>query len=177
MMRTGRLAAFLPTLAVGIALALPMPVEAGSTFCFPVRATIEAFFTDGPCDSPVGLCTEGEVKSPLGLFSGSSRFTATGLGGEPVGEDSIVTPPAEPATTWSYSGVLEISTGVGTVTFEDVGVLDTVAGTFTELERPLSGTGLFRGVTGALFISGHLTPAGDGFDGRISGELCVPKGH
>jgi hypothetical protein len=156
-------------------LGVPAQASDPGSSCVPVRATIEAFFVDGPCDSPVGLCTEGTVTSPLGLLSGTTRFVATGLGGEPVGEDSIVTPPAEPATTWAYSGVLTLRTAVGTLSFEDVGVLDTVAGTFTELERPLSGTGLYRGFSGALFISGYVKPDGSGFDGDIRGDLCVAK--
>jgi hypothetical protein len=158
---------------IAMVLAAPAQAKDHGDFCVPVRASIEAFFTDGPCESPVGMCTEGTVSSPLGLFSGSSRFVATGLGGEMVGEESIVTPPAEPATTWSYSGVLTIQTALGTLTFEDVGVLDTVAGTFTELERPLEGTGIYRGMSGALFISGYLTPDGNGFEGDIRGDLCL----
>ncbi len=143
--------------------------------CFPVRASIITEFTADGCTSPVGLCTNGVLRSAFGFFSGTTHFEASGLGGQPVGEASIVTPPAEPSTTWAYSGVLTVRTRVGTITFEDVGVLDSAQGIFTELDRPVSGTHTFEGVTGALFISGHFTEDGNGFDGQISGELCVPR--
>jgi hypothetical protein len=143
--------------------------------CFPIRATISTTFTAEGCTSPVGLCTNGVVRSSFGPFSGTSHFEASGLGGEPMGEQSIVSPPAEPATTWSYSGVLTLETRVGTVTFRDIGVLDTAQGTFTELNRPVSGTGTFDGVTGNVFIAGYVKDDASGFDGQITGELCVPR--
>jgi hypothetical protein len=150
------------------------------SFCFPLRGTLQATFTSVDCTSPVGLCTSGQYHSASPIFSGTTRFSATGLAGGVLGEPSIVTPAAEPATTWAYSGVLTIamklgSYNIGTVVLNDVGVLDNVAGTFTELERPVSGTGWFQGVTGRAFISGVVTPAGDGFDGAVTGELCMPN--
>jgi hypothetical protein len=143
--------------------------------CFPVRGRITTELTADDCSSPVGLCTNGYLRSTFGLLSGRTHFEAGGLGGDPVGESSIVTPPAEPGTTWAYSGVLTVHTRVGTITFSDVGVLDSAQGLFTEIDRPTSGTQALRGVTGALFVSGHTTPDGNGFDGDITGELCLPR--
>ncbi len=140
--------------------------------CFPLLGRIRVAITSDACTSPVGLCTTGTFRS--GFVTGTTRFSATGLGGQPVGEASIVTPPAVPDTTWSYSGVLTIVTRIGTIVFNDVGVLDTVAGTFTELNSPVSGTGNFEGVTGRVFMSGTVTGGGTGFDGAVTGELCLP---
>jgi hypothetical protein len=39
----------------------------------------------------------------------------------------------------------------------------------------VGGTGVFAGATGDLFSYGHVTPAGDGFEGPVRGEVCVPR--
>jgi hypothetical protein len=140
--------------------------------CFDVFANIDARFATSGCTSPVGLCTAGTL---AGFPGGTTRFTALGLGGAPVGEASIVTPPAEPGTTWSYRGDLVYTTPLGELRLEDVGVLDTARGTYTELQRVMSGTGHFAGATGDLFSYGHTTPAGDGFIGAVRGSVCVPQ--
>jgi hypothetical protein len=140
--------------------------------CFPLLGNLRVTFVAQGCTSPVGMCTTGVYRSAF--VSGTTSFRATGIGGLPVGETSIVTPPAEPNTTWSYSGELTITTRVGTLVFADVGVLDTVAGTFTELNRPVSGTGTFEGMTGRAFVSGTVTEDGNGFDGTVTGRICVP---
>jgi hypothetical protein len=54
----------------------------------------------------------------------------------------------------------------------DLGVIDGVHSDFTELERPVSGTGRFANATNVFFISGSLLNNGTEFDGEISGELC-----
>ena len=114
----------------------------------------------------------GDQKS--GSVSGPTRYRAPGLGGAPVGEASTVTPASEPATTWSYAGELTITTRIGTLVLSDDGVLDTAAGIFTGLNRPVSGTGALEGVTGQLFMSGNVTGGGTGFDGQVTGRLCLP---
>lgn len=146
----------------------PAPEEA----CFPLAGAIRVEMNMTGCTSPVGLCTSGTFRSPF--VSGTTRFRASGLGGQPMGEASIVSPPSEPTTTWSYAGELTISTRIGDLVLRDVGVLDTVAGTFTELNRPVSGTGTFAGATGNVYISGTVTGGVTGFEGRVTGNLCVP---
>ena len=145
------------------------------TRCFDTRATISVRFVADGCTSVVGMCTAGEVRSRGGILSGDSSFQATGLGGGVVGEESIVFPPAEPATTWSYSGQLEIDGALGTLELEDVGVFDTARGTFTEMNRVMGGTGIWRDATGDLFIYGHAHDDFGGFDGTIRGQICVPR--
>lgn len=148
------------------------PHDGDGTACFSMQGRLDVSFVSDGCASPVGMCTRGVYRSPY--VSGTTAFEATGIGGLPVGEASIVTPPAEPASTWSYSGNLTITTRLGTLTFRDVGVLDTAAGTYTELARPVSGTGTFAGMTGNVYVSGTVTEAGDGFTGTVSGRICVP---
>src|SRR5688500_1377146 len=145
------------------------------TRCVDVRASIEVRFTTDGCTSPVGMCTAGEVRSRGGVLVGRSSFQATGLGGGVVGEASIVTPPAEPASTWSYSGELAIAGPLGTLELEDVGVFDTARGTFTEMNRVMGGTGIWRDATGDLFIYGHAHDDFGGFDGTIRGQVCIPR--
>lgn len=148
------------------------PHEDDDTACFSMQGSLDVSFVSTGCASPVGMCTRGVYRSSF--ISGTTSFQATGIGGLPVGESSIVTPPAEPGTTWSYSGDLTITTRLGTLSFRDVGVLDTAAGSFTELARPVSGTGAFVGMTGNVYVSGTVTESGDGFTGTVSGRLCVP---
>ena len=54
-------------------------------------------------------------------------------------------------------------------------MFDQAAGKFTELDRVIAGTGLFANASGVLFISGDSYADGSGFDGRISGKLCLVK--
>jgi hypothetical protein len=147
----------------------------GDELCLPIDARIDVTFVTEGCDSVVGMCTEGRVSSRRSFLAGTTRFRATGLGGGVVGEASIVFPPAEPASTWSYSGELVITTAVGELHTEDVGVFDTVRGTFTEMNRVVSGTGLLRDARGDLFMSGYSHADGSGFSGDVSGTVCVPR--
>lgn len=150
-------------------------VRVGDELCLPIDGRIDVSFVVGACDSIVGLCTEGRIRSRRSFLSGTTRFRANGLGGGVVGEPSIVFPPVEPATTWSYAGEIVITTAVGELYTEDVGVFDTARGTFTEMNRVVGGTGLLADARGDLFMSGHSYPDGSGFSGEVSGQVCVPR--
>jgi hypothetical protein len=52
-------------------------------------------------------------------------------------------------------------------------VLDAATASFTEMERPASGTGIFAHVSSVFFISGAIVNNGTGFDGELYGELCT----
>ena len=171
-MNRSSIAAMAITLALALALAPRVIAQDAREHCVRVSAHIHALFTTSGCASPVGLCTAGTLH---GFPGGTTRFEALGLGGAPVGQASIVTPAAEPGTTWSYRGNLTYSTPVGDLRLEDVGVLDTIRGTYTELQRVVGGTGTFAHATGNLFSYGHTTAAGDGFDGAVRGDVCLPR--
>jgi len=156
--------------AAGAPTATPFARE---PWCWDVRGAITVSFSAGDCASVVGLCTQGVIDAD-GFLEGTTRYTATGIGGGVAGETSIVTPPAEPPSTWTYAGELLVTTALGTLRMNDVGVLDTAHGLFTELDRVLDGTGLYEGATGTLYMFGTTYPDGSGFEGDVRGRLCLP---
>lgn len=149
--------------------------DGDSLRCLSIDARIEVSLFVAGCMSPVGFCTQGVIRSRSGWLHGTTEFMAGGLGGDVMGEDSIVTPPSEPASTWSYAGQLDLDTPVGELHLEDVGVFDTDRGTFAETDRVVGGTGLFEGATGDLFMYGHAYEDRTGFSGDVRGEVCVPR--
>lgn len=151
------------------------PADAASLHCWKAHGFIQVSFDPTDCDSVVGMCTRGEIAGASGFLNGTTRFRATGLGGAVVGEASIVTPPAEPATTWSYSGELVLTTHLGTLTFSDVGIFDTFGGTFSEIDRVTDASGIFEDASGTLFMFGQAYADGSGFEGDVRGTLCVPS--
>ena len=80
----------------------------------------------------------------------------------------------EPAANLSYSGQLTIVAKHGTLVTNDLGVLDAARLAFTEMERPASGTGVFANPGNSVFfISGAIIDNGQGFQGNLSGSICV----
>ena len=134
--------------------------------CVPVHAKIQSTFFAERCNSPVGLCTTGEITEG-GLLNGSTSFVALSM------SPAAGMPGVEPDTTLSYSGVLKLTTRLGTLTIRDVGVFDTARGVFSELERIIEGTDRFFGASGTLFIYGTAFADGTGFSGSIRGEVCL----
>ncbi len=164
-------------LAVLASLAIPSGVAAdrrSGEICWSPRAHMEGSFTTEECASLYGLCTTGVVTSRAGWLIGEFDFMVLAGGGGLLGEPSIVTPPIEPATTWSYVGEMTIATWLGDLHISDIGVFDTAGGTFSEVARVTGGTGLYAGVTGNLFIHGTSYPDGTGFSSDLSGRLCLP---
>lgn len=162
-------------LMASMSTALAEQSEQGQAqFCRTISASLSAsFYADG-CESQVGLCTAGDLlRRSGGQVVGSTDYVADGIGGGVIGEDSIVFPPVEPPTTWSYAGILTLITDLGDLISTDVGVFDTAGGGFTELNRVQGGTGIFEGATGTFFINGESFPDGSGFDADITGEICV----
>lgn len=137
-----------------------------SGICIPVRAEIQStFFAEG-CESPVGLCTTGEITQG-GILNGTTEFTALSVA------PAAGMPGVEPDTTLSYAGLLRITTKHGMLLIRDVGVFDTARGVFSELDRITEGTERFFGATGTLFIYGPANADGSGFTGSIRGEVCL----
>lgn len=116
------------------------------------------------CTSPVGLCTAGEFEGDL-LLHGTTAFTADGLA------PAAGMPGSEAATTLSYSGLLTITTSLGTLTTRDTGIFDTAAGLFSSRDVIVGGTGIFAGATGHLFFSGTGTTT---LESTALGEVCFP---
>jgi hypothetical protein len=133
--------------------------------CLPVFGLYHADVTTTNCTSPIGLCATGSITGG-GLLDSSSVFVALDTA------PSAGMPTSEPAANASYSGTISIDALAGTLQVRDLGVIDSIHGNFTELERPTSGTGVFAKATHDFFISGALSNNQSTFDGLISGEIC-----
>lgn len=133
--------------------------------CRQVHGRIQSTFTTTNCNSPVGLCTEGKITG-AGPLDAATTFLALDVA------PSAGLPAVEPAANLVYSGSLTINARRGTLVAHDLGVLDAATTSFTELERPASGTGIFTHANNVFFISGAIVNNGTGFDGELSGELC-----
>ncbi len=174
--RTRRLLSVAATVALTLTLtsATASAEDSDGQLCVPVHAQMTAYFFSEGCNSPVGMCTAGNVTSWTGQTLGVASYTAQGVGGGAVGEASVVTPPVEAATTWTYAGDLVITTSYGELVFSDVGVFDTAGGAFTEFDRLESGTGLFEHASGTIFINGFGFSDGSGFQSDMRGTVCIP---
>jgi hypothetical protein len=83
-------------------------------------------------------------------------------------------PAVEPVANLAYSGQVTIVAKRGTLVTSDLGVLDAAHLVFTEMERPVSRTGVFTGPgSNVFFISGSLVDNGQGFQGKLSGIVCA----
>ena len=133
--------------------------------CRPVHGRIHSLFTSTNCTSPVGLCTTGTI------VGGGELDSATTFLALDVAPSAGLTG-VEPASNLSYSGVLTINARRGDLVIHDLGVIDAGGLSFTELERPASGTGVFDNASHDFFISGAITDNGAGFTGDIYGVLC-----
>jgi hypothetical protein len=158
-------------LAVGLVAAVGACAgesDAAEERCRTVEATIVTSFVEcgKDFDSPVHMCTVGRVEGEREL-EGTTRFRALAVG------FSAGMPAVEAETTLSYSGELELTTESGTLVLRDVGVIDQVDATFTELQRITRGDGTFERSRGTLFASGVLT--GGGFQGTLTGQLCLVR--
>lgn len=135
------------------------------SFCLPVKGK----FTSRPappetCQSPVGLCTEGELTG--GLLGGSTyAFTMTGLIPAEVEEDLFF-----------FVGASEITTRVGSLILgSDAGTIDlnpTRSGNFVSLITFGGGTGVFTNASGQIALRGRLDLATGTVAGDYLGELC-----
>jgi hypothetical protein len=148
----------------GVATSRSLHAEDG---CRRVHGHYKANFTTVNCTAPSGLCATGSITGG-GFLDSSALFVELDQAA------SAGMPASEPGTSVSYSGTLSITTHHGTLQLRDLGVVAGPIGaaSFTELERPVGGTGMFAHASHTFFISGVLPNNSSGFDGAISGELC-----
>lgn len=160
--RPAAAAAGVPT-ASGMAVNPPTPVT-----CRPVHGMIHSVLSPPQnCTSPVGLCTTGTIVD-AGLLDGTTTFIAK------LVAPSAGLPGIEPPENLSYSGQLTIMTSSGTLVTRDLGVVDFPHLAFTEIERPASGTGVFANPGNSVFfISGSVVDNQQGFQGDLTGTICV----
>lgn len=133
--------------------------------CLYVTAKLSASFGACPADftSPLGLCSAGTLR---GFPWANTRFRATNAA------YSAGMPDTEAQSTLSYTGELEVRDRWGTITFKDVGLNDSASAVFSEIARVSSATGVYKGYSGTLHITGHSEEGGLRFQGEVRGKLC-----
>lgn len=145
------------TLTLGIA---PRAARADER-CHKVSAHIADELAIANCSSPVGLCTAGSIRGD-GLLQGTVFNVTNAIG-----------PSATPNVS-ALDTTQIITTRHGTLTLHGSGVLDPVNGTVLFVEQTPTGTGIFAGVTGRLYVNAVLTSATSA-EGEIRGELCLAR--
>ena len=168
MVRFARPLGFVAALSIAglVAASTSGSTAEASARCRPVRGITHALFTSTNCTSPVGLCTSGQLHGG-GTLDGATVFLAF---------DAVPAagmPTVEPAANLVYSGQFTITSRFGTLVTNDLGVLDASGLSFSELERPVSGTGIFKNPSHDFFVTGAITDDGNGFTGELSGVLCT----
>ena len=162
--------AFLLAIALGFVMLFTLPGSIiaddydDDDVCFRVRANIKTTVVpkgEG-CDTEIGLCTAGKIFRG-GILNGKTFYVVDSIGSGAGVTDS--------EAILSYAGKLTITTRRGTLTTEDLGVVDYAEGVFSEYDIVTEGTGIFDGATGTLFIFGSATP--ESFKGKIEGEICL----
>jgi len=146
----------LPTAAPALALALLAASGARADPCKPIDTSIETTFALTECNSPVGVCTTGQVES--GRLQGTTSFTAL-----------TMVPGAQPDTVL-YTGLLTVNTKNGSVTLRDYGILNSATGEYFEIQQVVEGTRAYKNVSGTLTSRGVMTPTG--FSGNLVGAIC-----
>jgi hypothetical protein len=134
--------------------------------CTPLHGTYDLTFTTTNCTSPTGLCATGTVTG-AGLLNGTASWI------ELDQAPSAGMPATEPGTVVSYSGTVTFTAKGGTLTVRDLGVVAGNQSVFTELERPVGGTGIFASTSSVFYISGQLLNGETEFLGHLSGSLCT----
>ena len=166
-MRRLRAFAVFPLLVV-LTIAVATASNAEAANCKSINARFVQVLVAEDCLSPIGICTTAQIDS--GLLKGTKTFTATnavptaGLGA-----------PLVAASTLSYVGPVVIATEQGDLYVDFVGLIDTANDVFTELGRPVGGTGLFSGATGELFVHGNVLENDTVFDSTMTGEVCLAE--
>lgn len=136
--------------------------------CHEIDAEFTSEVTLDTCASPFGLCATGVIRHDA-LLRGYMFVTIADIA------LSAGMPASEPASLLSVSGVRTFSPRRGgTLTAHVVGVFDTVAGSFAEVNVITDGTGRFSGATGTLNVAGRATGPTT-FAGEIAGQICLPS--
>ena len=138
------------------AIALLAACAGADDRCTAVHTAIVTNYSQTPCQSPVGVCTIGNVTS--GELAGTTQFSA----------DTARAGPS-PNSVF-YVGDLVISNASGTITLRDNGLLNSSSGYYLEMQEVVSGTGAYQGHSGLLISQGMATSTG--FEGELSGSIC-----
>jgi hypothetical protein len=133
--------------------------------CTRVQADlVEDLATEG-CKPGLPDCYLGEIEG-RGL-DGTTHFRS----------DSAAAGPSTSPGWVSYSGPFEYTTRRGTLVTRETGVVNTTSGNLqsgavTAMQLVVSGTGIYEGATGYLFVSGFNV--GGHVVTRVTGTICRP---
>jgi hypothetical protein len=144
--------------ALGCVLVLSSSVAGcGAPLCKEIQEGMVQTQATSDCESPVGLCFDGVLRT-RGPLKGRTHFTAL----------TVVQDPNNPAIL-RYTGelVLTLSSGHDLV-FSSEGQVDLETLAFVETDVAIS-----PGVEGTLTIEGVAEPNLSGFTGQVTGELCA----
>jgi hypothetical protein len=142
------------TMLIALVTAAPADAAGGNKarICLPVLAT-------GVGQDNFDFTTDATIRSH-GILLGSTHAEFTPTGG---------TPP-----TVTFTGPIDFTTTIGTLTAQVAGSVNTATGAFASQSTSLSGTGAFRGVTGSLKLVGTENLQTGAFTETITGRLCAP---
>lgn len=109
------------------------------------------------CDSPVGLCTEGDLGGDL---EGEYDFTATQM---------IPLYPAEDPYVFMVIGESVIYTDEGELHSVDIGTMNNATGELRNMIHIVDGTDEWEGASGFLSVTGTLNPETFAIEGDYNG--------
>jgi hypothetical protein len=145
-----RKALILAVATLGVSIATAAPAHA-TGLCVPIVAQ-----GDGQ-DLGNGNTTATITTHGLLLGTTAASFTITGTSG----------------TTVSFVGPLVFTTPLGTLTAQLTGSLDSATGSFQSDSTSLTGTGLFRRVSGKVRLVGVENLLTGSFTETVTGRLCI----
>ena len=143
-----------------VMLGVSRRTAASHSGCKDVKGNVSTVFSSGPCSSLTGMCTTGSY-TQAGKLTGATTYDLNAL------------TTSATAGISSYAGKMILTTNHGTLHFTDSGLVDFGGGVFTELQTITGGTGVFSNATGTTFVSGLLTADRTGFNGKLSGRICL----
>jgi hypothetical protein len=139
-----------------VAVALPVAAAQGATppthaICVPVHAT--------GVGQDLGRGRTQATISRHGLVVGHTMAAFTM--GQVVG------------TSAAFTGPIDFTNGLGTLTAQVAGTFDVASGAFRATSTSLTGTGLLRGVSGSVTLEGLEDFATLRFTETITGRVCL----
>jgi hypothetical protein len=136
---------------LSLSAAIAAPAQGAGAICVPVYA--QGVGQDlGGGNTVATITTHG-----LLLGTTSASFVITGVSG----------------TVASFTGPIVFTTRVGTITAQTTGTFDVVSGAFRSTSTGMTGTGVFRRVTGNVTLAGVQDLQTGRFTETITGRLCI----
>lgn len=144
-------------IAVVATAALALAGTAAAKECKPVSGDFVADTV--PCDPPGPFCTAGTLTGDL---DATYAFRMTSAAPTPTG------------IAFTGNSVITRKHGGAQLFGSDHGTIDFVDGSFTTIVDIVGGTKQYKGATGQIVATGHLTPTGTA--GTYTGTICKHSG-